>query len=686
MKSPFETLGLLPSLIEELEERQIAAVVKDAAKALQTVFHPDKTAGDSLRSRLINDAASALKHPEDIKDAKEDYLASGPGQREIAEAQIELLTLQSRLAAVEENLLKTSRRTDTAKDPLNLIPKLELDETGETEAQEGATLGLNQLHEGVYADERVIKVPVTLESKSHFASAAVVEQQAIRLRYLPGTKFIIDTSKGMIHFYEDELATLQERTEEKRERMEDDIRIARAALKEMDKTGEKEKGRREATENELQELLGKKENAKQEIANLKKRIKRMKVSSIKEGYIDEDGQIILGKERTGLQVAGCAAADIGTVDNPEFRPFMTVGNYLVAVDVGNERGLGRTKCLGVLQEIEGLKTKKEDPETKAKSAGKRKKARPLPEAERTKIPIGTVEDIYFVSETRATDLVLSKKRRETSENPFEKLGILPRFATELSSDQLRIFVKGLCNGLMKVLHPDAGGNKKLFAEVEQAQAQLNDPKTFENAKKEYAGMVPGGAIISGIERDGEMVREGIAQKISQLAEMKAELTQRELLVKRINMQQRRSYTLIIADLFSNAVHPHNYETALYLRRSEGTELSVLSGDEIVRYTIQKQGFDVFAVLGKHRTRLFGSAPPTMFSGVEDAKEKIDRTDFWHLEKEVHQVLYPEGYLVGLDKNECVFMGLIERIHEGKKVARKMAEGLAKRERKQKRKH
>lgn len=113
MKSPFETLGILPYLVSQLNEEQLKIVTKESGRALQIIFHPDKLGGDTLRTALINGAIGSLSSVSSIKDAREEYVLEGPGQREVSEAESELLTLQYRLAALKENIRKTKLAIET---------------------------------------------------------------------------------------------------------------------------------------------------------------------------------------------------------------------------------------------------------------------------------------------------------------------------------------------------------------------------------------------------------------------------------------------------------------------------------------------------------------------------------------------------------------------------------------------
>ena len=64
MANPFSTLGLNPEIIGRLSDDDLAELVKSQWRALQRIYHPDKSSASPKKSQEINEAYELLQDPE----------------------------------------------------------------------------------------------------------------------------------------------------------------------------------------------------------------------------------------------------------------------------------------------------------------------------------------------------------------------------------------------------------------------------------------------------------------------------------------------------------------------------------------------------------------------------------------------------------------------------------------------
>jgi hypothetical protein len=84
LKNPFESLGLLPSMVKELSTEDLRSLVRALGKALMAVTHPD-AGGDTRMSAEINGARKHLEDAAFFDSAKAAYAASLPGESRLKE-------------------------------------------------------------------------------------------------------------------------------------------------------------------------------------------------------------------------------------------------------------------------------------------------------------------------------------------------------------------------------------------------------------------------------------------------------------------------------------------------------------------------------------------------------------------------------------------------------------------------
>jgi hypothetical protein len=105
MPSPFQILGLLPSLVNELSEDQLAEVAKSAARALQRIHHPDR-GGNADRSATINWAMEQLADRNAFRKEALNYAKDGLRKSGITSKELELEGMRLRLAALDAHIGK----------------------------------------------------------------------------------------------------------------------------------------------------------------------------------------------------------------------------------------------------------------------------------------------------------------------------------------------------------------------------------------------------------------------------------------------------------------------------------------------------------------------------------------------------------------------------------------------------
>ncbi len=680
MVSPFETLGLLPSLVNELNDDRIRIVVTEIGKALQFFFHPDKIGGTGIRSVAINSAVSIVEHTHNLKDLRETYLERGPGQFKVRSAENELLAVHQTLAGVEENITRTEITiSDFQTNTVKLRIKKQIDETF-------CNSWVLSLYSQSFSGKEVVNVKPSLVGEK---DEDVVQFDSLYLPYTTNQRFLlIPYSK----FYKSEASAerLQELLDidvEQDEKEKTDICNLKCGItyinndtkkyKHVDEEGLREKERKEE---ELEKIKKKRKARKAEIKALRRKMSDGRETDVVAGYIDADGYITIGAKKTGLRVVGTTNhAEVDDETISDLRPFLVKGSNLL----GATRN-GEFKMLGILQDFEKsselsayihtrLRTRTKKGETTEKKRGDDGKRKPT-----------------------ETALILQKQTEVTyAKNPFEMLGLLPSLVGELSTENLRHVISVFSKSLQRVYHPDTGGNPVRFSEIMTALQLLKDQTEFEKAKACYATSAPGTARIAAINQVVSDVTKQTIERIKELARLKAKEEQaRREAVKEVECR-RLFRELLLEDLFCDQPRPPNNPDALYLRHAHGAHLLLSTAKISQQYRLEVNGFNVFGIslTTSKKMPLMGSTTPHAFKAADEAQKILIETVFENLYKHVHPVLYPKGFLVGIkvstgsETATPKILGMIEEIdvREGRVTARKMASGLdALRERKKSR--
>ncbi len=79
-KNPFESIGLLPSLVANLNEEELRHVVRVLGKGLKMAFHPDTGKGNAERLMEVKSALSELEDPAVFSESKSEYEKSPAGE------------------------------------------------------------------------------------------------------------------------------------------------------------------------------------------------------------------------------------------------------------------------------------------------------------------------------------------------------------------------------------------------------------------------------------------------------------------------------------------------------------------------------------------------------------------------------------------------------------------------------
>lgn len=663
MKSPFETLGFLPSLVGRLSEDQLTELVKDSAKALQFVYHPDKRGGDDFKSVVINQAVAALGTPSTVRDAKKEYVESGPGQKEIDEAETELLALQAKLHALKENMMKTTR-----------FPSDRLSENEEFSKKN--TLWLEALYPtGPDCGE------VPLESQDpkdlqEDTSRDLGATRAFQLANTPGMTFELATDIGLHMDLKTELKELREADKEHRVKEDEEIELLEYGIKEESRCVKRAKTQtvRERHQKEVekeQRLLAdmKAERAQrtQKIKDLKEQIKRAGRELRKKGEITESGHILLEGNPTGLRVVGSADADGAFIGGIALEPLLAKGRFMYGADSS-----GKLKNLGVIQQLEesGSRKAEEKPlgienadEVAVKPDARGKKARKavrMRKAEPVELP--HEQEVHF----EQTALTIRKGIRFVyAKSPFETIGLLPSLVAELGSEDLKTFIKFISRSLKRAFHPDSGGDSADFATLMGALDALEKPEVFDRARAEYAASKPGQGAVAAIDKEAETLRNRIRESVQELGRAKVEASHQNSERRTKAAALERYLKLVVASLYREGAAPEGRKDALFLHKSEGAVLSVDMDGAPASLAMEMRGFSAYAVCKKPETRmlLLGSTPPDMFKSLAEASAAVEMSRISETYGDVHPVLYEKGYLVAVEDGSPKTVGMIENIDQ-----------------------
>lgn len=658
MKSPFETLGLLPSLVGRLGDDQLVELVRDAARALQLVHHPDKSGGDAFKSAMINQAATALGTSGAVKDSKKEYAESGPGQKEIDEAETELLVLQARLHALRGNINRTIRP------PVSLASSKDKNEDDKkdywvtTFYWDGPDFGV---------------IPLDNQDPKDFTETQATDVKLVttfQLRRAPGMKFRLATDIGLHLDLKSELRKL--RQEDRNARPEEDsvIELAENSVKEemrCARNAKSEKTRARHKEEAVKQMVLVSDMKKlrkgraQKIRALETELKSASREIWKEGEINESGYVILDGEPTGLRVIGSSSEDGASITSPWLEPLLANGQLLYAAD-----SKGKLKNLGVILDLEENPIKKpeekplvieqnEEAEMDIKEPRKAVAAEKTKPAKRLQVP---------AEKTDETALAVRKGTRFVySKSPFEAIGLLPALVAELSSEDLRTYIRFISKSLKRALHPDVGGDNAEFAGLMGALDALEKPEVFDRAKAEYATSKPGQGTINVIGQLAENVKTEIRRGVQELARAKIDVD-REAILKNARVAAYERYMrLMLSGIYKEDTVPEGRADALFLHKSSGAVLSVLMDGITLTFKLESHGFDVHAVSEKPRARmrLLGSTPPDKFNSLAEAKASITQVELYDSHLFVYPVLYEKGYLVAIRDGRPEPLGMIEKI-------------------------
>jgi hypothetical protein len=675
LTSPFEVLGLLPSLVAELGESQLSRVVKEAGKGLQVIFHPDKLGGDKFRSTMINTALAALGNERDLGEFKGGYLRDGPGQAELREAEEKLKARHIQLRAMGEAIERGCRqKTDV--------------ETGRDVNLENLTLWVKSAYSDWHGEETEVW---PIKSTPLEALLQVKEVNAPYLRHLPGMQFELAFPEDMVGL-EDELDTLMNLDKETREGESDKLkRLAMGAVqlkweikrhsgnKSPKAAAEKEKVEKDVREREeaVKLIREKREKRRERIKELKAKI-RQQGKSVRKGSIDENGHILIEGKATGLRVGGSSGFESVSIE--KIRPLIITGEYFIGINT-----TGKPVCLGVLQNIVHKKKKETRAKPKFAKDVETKGRKGIVPRSTSRSPTGLqgIVPEAQAAATRISATALARREDATDsggrvlKNPFESLGVLPSMAKELSPENLRLYVRMVGKALMGVTHPDAGGSKERFSEINDALTHLQDDAFFSEAKIAYADSAPEESRLRELNESAELAGKAVLETIPALARAKVDEKRARDKAKLEQVEGMKFLTLLFRDLFTDETRVPGSEGAIFLRRCDGMSLSIANESGANRYLLEAKGFDMLAV-GENTDsfiRLMGSIRLEKFESLGNAKEMVEGARLEDVFLHAQPVIYPKGYLVGVKDNQLEVLGTIESIEKGRTVARKMHERM-----------
>lgn len=158
MVSPFEVLGIHPFILSVLDDQQMKELVKRLGKALQLVYHSDRSTSDSKHSSRINVALASLESTEKIKKERIIYLQTGPGQRELKEALDEFEQARLSYVILEQNIKNNQLTIDSLS--------------------------------GLFSDKITTFHKALLESINGIGDAYIIDL-GLKLRYASGLEFVL---------------------------------------------------------------------------------------------------------------------------------------------------------------------------------------------------------------------------------------------------------------------------------------------------------------------------------------------------------------------------------------------------------------------------------------------------------------------------------------------------------------
>ncbi len=671
----FETLGLLPYFIEGLNEQETLTIARHMVKALQFVYHPDKRPDAYLKSMAINEAIRNLESSTySFEEEKGEYLESGPGQRETRAMKNQFEALLQNVAVLDANIKESEIREDNIKAKIR----------DEIEKVEEWIYAFYSKSENEYPDEMFDKIDPDIKSK-------IDVLPGFPMGNILGRKIIVADFEKVSERTELE-AELKEKKDEyevghEGETWEVALRDARTDIQiyvEEKRRAKKAKRNREERleeaernlkiyRNDLKRIEDEKRGLENEIRVIEQRLLALSdvefaVRVNEHGYLEGPG--ITGKMRPFGSVA--LLTDSGDLKKPIMSlivekciaPAVIKGAILSSMDENYEIGE-----IGLVRDIEGLGKEKEG----------RKKRTSRPADKETEKTHETEEFPKEKALVRKGDLAVRYKK-----NPFETIGLLPSIVAEFGEEELKGIVKMLATGLSKALHPDVSKHSSSrFSEINEALSLLADPKMFTKAKKEYDIYKAGELQRKAIEAEMEKVKGKIGERAKELA---AARMKEEREKAHADEKIKRSHSVLnhfLTDIYSAKDRP-DWKDGRYLHHADGLELTIGDGSKTHRYKIKNEGFDVWAVSGDKRFRVFGCVPSDEFGDINSAKTEIAGKELYDCLGYVYPVLSKNDFVVFEANDRLLVRGKIISLNESvsgdkkqdtKKIARELSERI-----------
>jgi len=636
----FETLGLLPSFIEGLNENQTLTIARYMAKALQFIYHPDKRPDAYLKSIAINEAIRTIESSlYNLQKERMEYIENGPGQCETR--------------AMKEQLEILIQNT--------ALLKVKIDESREKSSETRDLIDVESINNWMasFYMKNILPVPAFSDHESGLG---------YQFGSILGTKIKV-TDFDKHNQYDDLEMKLNELIteygqgdDEFGESWEDALRDAKrdveTARKEL-KRGRVTKENLEIEKKRFRLIKEKKEKLEREIKSIKKKLLDLEPEINFVVEIDKDGYIKGPKITKKIQLLGSAdisvlekieteeggilprEALLGLIAKPELNPYIEIGAFLYGLDEN-----GRLEEIGVVREIKGARADKKEKGHVVQSL--RKKEEKKAEGHETTVAL-----------VKKKDIDVSYKK-----NPFEVIGLLPTLVATLNEEELRTVVKMLATGLNKALHPDVTKQSSLkIAEINAALSALEDQELFARAKKEYSSYKAGEPQRNAIKNEIEKEKEKIAQLANELAEAKAMEEQVKVYGER---KRSKAYVVLNAfldDMYGTKDSPKENKEGRYLHHADGFEIIISNEGKMERYKIKNEGFDVWAVSKNSRLRILGSVEIKEYGDFESAKRQIEKLTMAGCMTDIFPVLSKNNFIVFEADGKFVLGGKIVGLNE-----------------------
>lgn len=525
---PFEVLGLLPALASKLSPHQLSTAAKAVGKELHRTFHPDSPGGgDRERFDEVSKALLAIEK-KGIDVLLRDYAYSAQNADELKRMEGELLMLNAQyrgLSNIDEKTLDASDKVEGPRASLELLGRGLYAQRGPG-GQEGSFIFIRQ-------------APGMTFSLLGMDKIAEIREISDRMRELD---WEIDRLKP----YTERIQVLQKKLAGSRR---DLSTLKRKGLKEPHEALTEAKSEINKWKAQIAEASedGKKIAELRLIkSGMNKRIQRLEAETIN---LKIDGECC-------FEMGGKRMRAIGSMRNHEPHVYFKdavmdfqEGEYLIGYNAE-----GRSVQVGRIKAMRGFRR---------------------------------LDNRWPENKNGSSDLALSSSGNKM--NPLYRLGISPQLAHSLSNEALSGVVRVLSKTLLRAMHPDTGGNARMYREIAAALNELKEEGKLAEWKAKYSEKDLGAEQREGLERN-------IAAAKARIAGMQERIyrtMERGSLRVSIGTDYRENFEALRLSLLPEP--PKMKKGSVLLHHSRGHEVVLRTRDGVRKFTFEMEGLDVLLV-------------------------------------------------------------------------------------------